>query len=375
MRPEESYTPFVSVAFGLTLAILGIFQVYLWREPTRIQRDEERDKLAAIEAGHELFAEHCASCHGENGEGDFGPVLNSKELLGLAPDDMLLSLTRTGIPGTFMPAWGQAFGGPLTDEQLSQIVTFMRAWEPSAPVIEPVIEEPDPARGAAIYSQTCFVCHGENGEGTDRAPALNDPERLSKLDNAWYRNTIAHGRPAKGMPTWGTVLSPVQINDIVALLAAWRAGKTVSPTISLATLVTNALFALREFDRPDATFYLKAAQAVAESDQTPEIQAIVTLIEENHLFEAQSRLIAFLPPQEMGRALFDTNCAACHGSDGAGGMGPNLYGNAFIQAKTDEDLVDFILTGRRGTAMDGFGGILGPEETGNIVVLMRSWQK
>ena len=85
--------------------------------------------------------------------------------------------------------------------------------------------------------------------------------------------------------------------------------------------------------------------------------------------------MAFLPPQEMGRVLFDTNCAACHGSDSTGGMGLNLHGNAFIQAKTDEDLVDFILTGRRGTAMDGFGGILGPEETGNIVVLMRSWQK
>lgn len=123
--------------------------------------------------------------------------------------------------------------------------------------------EPDPVRGAAIYDQTCFVCHGEDGLGTS-APALNDPERLHKLDDAWYRGTISRGRPAKGMPTWGTVLSLSQINDVVALLAAWREGLSVEAEIPLATFVTNALFAIREFDRPDAVFYLEAAQALVD---------------------------------------------------------------------------------------------------------------
>jgi mono/diheme cytochrome c family protein len=293
----------------------------------------------------------------------------------MSPDELVFSLTRTGVPGTRMPAWGQAFGGPLTDEQVQQIVAFIRSWEPTALEIVEASTAPDPVRGAAIFSQTCFVCHGVNGEGTERAPALNDPQRLNQLDNSWYRNTIARGRPAKGMPTWGTVLSPAEINDVVALIAVWREGGTVAPNVPLSSLITNALFALREFDTLDAVFYLNAAKAVAQGDQANELQAIITLIEENHLFDAQSLLIAFLPPEEMGKAVFDTNCAACHGADGTGGMGPNLLGNAFFQAKTDEELVQFILNGRSGTAMDGFEGILGEEEIRNVITLIREWQK
>ncbi|MBI3359808.1 MAG: cytochrome c [Chloroflexi bacterium] len=62
-------------------------------------------------------------------------------------------------------------------------------------------------------------------EGTDRAPALHDLQRLKQFDDAWYRETVTKGRPARGMPTWGTVLSPRQIDDVIALLDTWRAGK------------------------------------------------------------------------------------------------------------------------------------------------------
>ena len=375
MSTKENYTSFIAVAFGLTLAILAIFQVYIWREPLRIQRDVEQDQLAAISAGKDLFAENCSSCHGMSGSGGIGPALNAKEFLAVTLDESLFSLTRTGVPGTRMPAWGQSLGGPFTDEQINHLVAFMRSWEPSAPELEPVDEQPDPYHGALIYDQTCFICHGENGKGTNIAPGLNDPERLSKLDDAWYRSTINRGRPAKGMPTWGSVLSPNQINDLVALLGAWREGKTITSKIPMATMVTNALFALREFDRPDAIFYLDQAWEIAGFDQKAEIETIIQMIEENRLFEAQSMLIAFLPPEEMGRAVYDTNCAACHGDDGTGGMGPSLHSSVFIQTNTDEELANFILDGRRGTAMDGFEGILGIDELSNLVILLRSWQE
>jgi mono/diheme cytochrome c family protein len=74
-----------------------------------------------------------------------------------------------------MPAWGQTTGGPFTDEQLRQIVAFLRSWEPTAPQIALEINEPDPVRGATIFSTTCFICHGENGMGNERGPRLNDP--------------------------------------------------------------------------------------------------------------------------------------------------------------------------------------------------------
>ena len=81
------------------------------------------------------------------------------------------------------------------------------------------------------------------------------------------------------------------------------------------------------------------------------------------------------PPEVMGKAAYDSNCAPCHGDDGAGGMGPNLLGSSFIQSKCDPEWGEFILTGRRNTAMDGFEGILGDAEIENIIILMRAWQE
>jgi len=376
MQPRENYTPFVTTGFGLTLAILLVFQVYIVREPSRIQVVESADRAAAVKAGRDLYADNCVACHGANGDGKVGPALNSRELLKMTADPTFFSLIRTGVPGTVMPAWGQTFGGPFTDEQTSQLVAFIRAWEPTAPQIAPIVVEPDPVRGATIFANTCFTCHGENGKGTTRAPALNDPARLKEFDDVWYRNTISHGRPAKGMPTWGTVLSPMQINDLVALLAAWRQGQTITPsTVSTTKQLSNALFALRQFDSLDAVFYLSAASSQADAAKAKEVRAVLDLIKANHLFEAESRLIALLPPTEMGKELYESNCAPCHASDGSGGLGKKLQNNKFVQSKSDKELVAFILTGRKGTAMNGFQNIIGEEELINVVALMRTWQK
>ena len=142
----------------------------------------------------------------------------------------------------------------------------------------------------------------------------------------------------------------------------------------MTTFVTNALFAIREFDRPDTAFYLRAAIPLAESAQVEEIQVILKLVEENHLFEAESRLIALLPPEEMGRAAYNSNCAPCHGDDGAGGLGPSLRNNKFVQSSSEEKLFELISSGRRGTAMEGFEGFLGNDEISNIIALIREWQ-
>jgi len=375
MRPRENYTPFITAGLSLTLAILATFQVYIWREPTRIQAVEAADRLVAETAGRTLYVDNCAGCHGENGEGKTGPALNSQQLLKATADETLFNLIRTGVPGTTMPAWGQSLGGPFTDEQVRQSIAFIRAWEPTAPELTEEVAAPDSVRGAMIFANTCRICHGDDGHGTDRAPALNDPVRLKEFEDAWYRSTIAHGRPAKGMPTWGTVLSPAQINDLVALLAAWREGQIVTPIIPFTKHLSNALFAVRQFDQLYAVFYLSAALTQANSQQAEEIQVALDLIKGNHLAEAETRLVGLLPPEEMGKELFATNCAPCHGADGTGGLGKTLHNSRFIQSKGDDELIAFLLAGRKGTAMDGFEGILTPEELSYIIGLMRTWQK
>jgi cbb3-type cytochrome c oxidase subunit III len=236
MRTQENYTPLLTTALLFTLAILVAFQIYLLREPARVFADTQHDRAQAVEAGRVLFAKSCATCHGSDGAGDVGPALNDKQFLNNTADGVIFSLISSGVPGSEMPAWNQAHGGPLTDEDVSQLVAFIRAWEPSAPDRHTAAVG-DAARGEVIFNSVCFICHGTNGAGTDRAPALNDPLLLSQFDDAWFHDTISAGRPAQGMPTWGTVLSPQQITDVLALIDQWRttAGVVAPAAVPAAT--------------------------------------------------------------------------------------------------------------------------------------------
>jgi cytochrome c oxidase cbb3-type subunit II len=68
-------------------------------------------------AGQQLYAEHCASCHGENFEGGIGPDLADLDL----PDGELYQLLYNGIVEGGMPAFGQ-----LGSERVWKLVNFLK---------------------------------------------------------------------------------------------------------------------------------------------------------------------------------------------------------------------------------------------------------
>jgi len=74
MHRRENYLPLVGTALMLTIAIVVTFQIYQFREPSRLNADAAADKQEAEDAGAVLYIENCASCHGEDGE---GAVINS----------------------------------------------------------------------------------------------------------------------------------------------------------------------------------------------------------------------------------------------------------------------------------------------------------
>jgi hypothetical protein len=52
----------------------------------------------------------------------------------IRPDLRIKTSIEHGVPGSPMPAWSQANGGPLTDENINDIVAFIMSWEvPPAP--------------------------------------------------------------------------------------------------------------------------------------------------------------------------------------------------------------------------------------------------
>lgn len=115
--------------FALFLA----FPVYRVVESGRREEAFTARARALVVAGHALWGQNCASCHGANGEGEDAPALNSREFLQNVTDEQIHHLTAAGIPGTEMPAWWNELGGPFTDEQIRALVAFVRSWEETAP--------------------------------------------------------------------------------------------------------------------------------------------------------------------------------------------------------------------------------------------------
>ncbi len=70
---------------------------------------------------------------------------------------------------------------------------------------------------------------------------------------------------------------------------------------------------------------------------------------------AQTRLAGTAPPSDMasGRRIFDAQCAWCHGNGGDGGAGPNLHGK-LLHATTLTSIVDIVNKGIPGTDMPSF---------------------
>ncbi len=85
-----------------------------------------------IAAGEKLYSVACSTCHGVDGQGTrMAPALNTQTFLAETNDQAIKAIISQGVPDTRMPAWG----GRLTDEQLNSLVSFMRAWEPTAPAV------------------------------------------------------------------------------------------------------------------------------------------------------------------------------------------------------------------------------------------------
>ncbi len=378
---REDYTG-LQVA-GLTLALLILFGlgIYWLGEGQRLGGAAALIQEDRIARGEKTYAAQCAACHGNSGEGGVGAALNNRKVLKNTSDTVFFSVVRSGVPNTQMPSWSVDFGGPLTDEEIRDVVAFMRAWEPTAPEILPAAARPaDPAQGALLFASTCVVCHGEDGRGGNPGiPALNDAARLGSFGDDWYRSVIANGRPARGMPTWGTVLSPAQIDDLVALIGAWRAGKAVQPAYSVTQLLDQARFALSQDDPASAQLHLKRAIEVSQGQAASLLQSILAQIQAGEVKGAAQALADLKqnwPPgdPQTGNQLFLAQCAACHGQQGEGGVGLPLHNSAFVQGQTSADLLHFIQTGRPGTAMAGFADRLTEQQIADIIAWLRTLQ-
>lgn len=191
------------------------------------------------------------------------------------------------------------------------------------------------ASGESIYRSSCALCHGRDGEGI---PRLGKPLRNSAYiqghTDTELLSLIAEGRPpgdpanttGSAMPArGGRGLADTQLAHVVMYLRAIQ--DPGQPTISIEEWVLRT---------PDGAGGVQAAALVGGETG-------------------------------IGHDIFVAACSACHGQSGEGvdGLGKPLSNSAFVDNKTDTELIAFIKMGRPIWDAENTTGLDMPPKGGN----------
>ena len=114
-----------------------------------------------------LYRNHCASCHGDQGQGGRGPGFQTGRFRHGDSDEQLMQSIRRGIPGTIMPMFY------YDERQLRMMVAHIRDF--SIRRSEPAAVRGNAAVGRELFSRAgCAGCHVVNGVGGRGGPDLSE---------------------------------------------------------------------------------------------------------------------------------------------------------------------------------------------------------
>ncbi len=228
------------------------------RPPETIDETETNE---VVTRGENVYREHCANCHGVNGDGQ-GKVaqdlsVKPRDLTkgvykfrstpsgDLPTDDDLVRTIVEGIPGTAMDGYKDL---PQTDHRA--LVMYLKTLSPrfskrppGIPIVFPpqgIATQEAVTRGLHMYRQMqCSACHGDEARGNGPlAQVLTDttgtPIRPADLTTtrlksgqgpqAIYR-TIMTGLDGSPMPSYGDSLDPEEGWDLALYISSLARAK------------------------------------------------------------------------------------------------------------------------------------------------------
>jgi mono/diheme cytochrome c family protein len=249
---------------ALSLFFAAFMFVYYFNEPNRMRQADKAQMQKSIDQGHYYFSLRqdpvtgdppakgtgdpkgppleCARCHGADQQGGtnifLDPNTGTKRTVKV-PElrhvfaryakppgypvikdaaQFVHETVERGRVGTDMPTWGNRYGGPLTDQQLDDIVNFLQS-------IQEPLTTPAGANGQTIFATFCTPCHGQGGVGGSGPSMVGGSEKVEfpNIDDhvAFVKAGSpkgpygTHGKGTGSMPAWGGVLSDDQVKAVV----------------------------------------------------------------------------------------------------------------------------------------------------------------
>ena len=210
------------LTWGVVLAIFfALFLPVYWvAEQFRLQEEVEGFFTVSVERGELLYTENCAQCHGADGTGGGAASPYDPEDSWPAPDlttiaaryennpnitdvrEYVVNTLEKGRPGSPMPIWGAAYGGPWNDQQIEEVADWIMSRQ-----VDDAAEPQQAAQlsGEELFAGNCARCHGDDGRSGDGRPGPslvglferhNDATVMGILENGIYLGT------GVTMPPW-----------------------------------------------------------------------------------------------------------------------------------------------------------------------------
>ncbi|MBM5810707.1 MAG: cytochrome-c oxidase, cbb3-type subunit III [Gammaproteobacteria bacterium] len=162
-------------------ATAPLFERFAAMSVAQLRADEDAGRIA-----RNLFANHCAMCHGSDARGAVGfPNLTDGDWQWGGSEDAVYTTIAQGRTGV-MPAWGEALG----PQGVEEVVAYVRSLSGQA------VPAAAAQAGAERYQVYCLACHGAGGTGQQAlgAPNLTDDVWVYGSDAAALRATVSRGR-------------------------------------------------------------------------------------------------------------------------------------------------------------------------------------
>jgi cbb3-type cytochrome c oxidase subunit III len=204
----------------LTIFFALALPIYWVLEQQRLSEEVEGFFTVSVERGETLYTENCAQCHGADGGGGGAASPYNPDETWPAPNlttiaaryennpnitdvrQYIINTLEQGRPGTPMPTWGAAYGGPWNDQQIEEVTDFILSRQVDD-TAEP--QQASALSGQELFEGNCARCHGQDGQSGEGRPGpslvgvfeRHEPETvLGILQNGIYLGT------GVTMPPW-----------------------------------------------------------------------------------------------------------------------------------------------------------------------------